>query len=201
LLRLAVDIVIDAGANRGQFAHELRDIGYKGWIVSFEPIQAEFEKLVRSFEGDAKWKGYRLALGQEEKDAEFHIHAATDFSSFLEPRSKTRISGSETVRMSRLDALFDELSSLSRDPKIFLKMDTQGYDVEVFKGASGILPHIRGLQSELSIHPLYVGMPHYLEALAEYEKAGFELVNLAVVGRRDNGALQEMNCLMQKAAA
>lgn len=76
-------------------------------------------------------------------------------------------------------------------------MDTQGYDLEVFRGASGCMEHICGVQSELSLRPLYKGMPHYLEALAAYEAAGFELFNLSVVTRLGDGALVELNCFMR----
>jgi hypothetical protein len=77
-------------------------------------------------------------------------------------------------------------------------MDTQGYDLEVFRGASGIISKILGIQSELSIQPIYRDMPHYLEALEAYESAGFELFNLSVVNRVDTGGLLEMNCFMRR---
>ena len=44
---LDINCVLDVGANRGQFAHELRAIGYGGDIISFEPVNREFEVLDR----------------------------------------------------------------------------------------------------------------------------------------------------------
>lgn len=61
------------------------------------------------------------------------------------------------------------------------------------------IQHISGLQSEISVRPLYHGMPHYLEALAVYEDAGFELFDLTVVTRTSEGGLQELNCFMKRA--
>jgi len=83
--------------------------------------------------------------------------------------------------------------------RVFLKMDTQGYDLEVFRGTSGCIDKIQGIQSELSIQALYKNMPHYLEVLEAYEAAGFDLYNLSVVNRVSNGGLLELNCFMRRA--
>lgn len=80
-------------------------------------------------------------------------------------------------------------------------MDTQGFDLEVFKGSSRCLETglIVGLQSEISIQPMYKDMPHYLETLQLYETAGFELFNLSAVTRGDDdNELIEMNCFMRR---
>jgi hypothetical protein len=69
----------------------------------------------------------------------------------------------------------------------FLKMNTQGYDLEVFKGTAGCMDKIRGIQSELSVQPLYKNMPHFLEALDAYAAAGFDPYNLSVVNRVSDG--------------
>src|ERR1700686_1867632 len=65
LTQLDVDCVLDVGANRGQFAQELRGIGYNGQIISFEPIASEFSVLRRKFANDSKWRGYQIALGSK----------------------------------------------------------------------------------------------------------------------------------------
>jgi len=75
----------------------------------------------------------------------------------------------EKISIKKLD---DELLNIIKyipNPVVFLKMDTQGYDLEVFKGASGCLDLIQGIQSELSVQPLYKNMPHYNKVLTEYE--------------------------------
>jgi hypothetical protein len=85
--------------------------------------------------------------------------------------------------------------------RIFLKMDTQGYDLEVFSGATGALDRVLGLQSELSVRPLYEGMPHYIQSLETYQSAGFDLYNLSVVNRIETGGLLELNCFMRRSGA
>jgi hypothetical protein len=78
-------------------------------------------------------------------------------------------------------------------------MDTQGFDLEAFKGAAAVHSHVVGLLSELSVQPLYAGMPHYTEALTHYESAGFELMDVFVVNRTRSGAVLEYDCLMARA--
>ncbi|MHB8423500.1 MAG: FkbM family methyltransferase [Leptospirales bacterium] len=195
---LDINCVIDVGANRGQFAGELRKIGFQGQIISFEPIKQEFDVLSQSFEKDPKWKGYQIALGSEEKKMNIHIPRLTVMSSLLDFANDRNDIECQNIEVKRLDSIFSVIARDLEKPKVFLKMDTQGYDLEVFKGSEGCMDQIRGLQSELSIQPLYKNMPHYLEALSNYEDAGFELFNLSVVSRLSGGGLIELNCFMKR---
>jgi len=200
LFDLGINCVIDVGANRGQFAAELRAIGYAGRIVSFEPLRGEFKRMAQHFASDSDWSGHQIALGSEERVMEINIPRLTVLSSLLQPIQSGPGVTTDQVDVKRLDALLPALVKGIDAPRIFLKMDTQGFDLEVFKGASGCVADILGIQSELSVQPLYVGMPHYLEALAAYEQAGFDLYNLSVVTRTPAGGLVEMNCFMKRRA-
>lgn len=198
LEQLRIDCVLDVGANEGQFAAELRGLGFTGLIRSFEPVRQAFDLLRARFAGDPRWSGFNMALGSVERSQEIVISRQSVMNSLLEPLKRGDILRREIVSVRRLDALFDSDLGDLRNRRIFLKMDTQGYDLEVFKGASGVTDLLLGLQSELSVQPLYEGMPHYLEALQTYEAAGFELYNLSVVNRTDSGGLLEVNCFMRK---
>ena len=199
LRQLRIDCVLDVGANRGQFAAELRGIGYRGHIVSFEPISSEFQALERRFNGDPKWIGYQCALGSAAAEMPLTVPRLSVMSSFLEAQVTDAMARTEMVSVKRLDELMAELPVKMANTRIFLKMDTQGFDLEVFRGASGCMDAIRGLQSELSVKPIYKNMPHYLEALARYEEAGFDLYNVSVVNRVEGGGLLELNCFMRRA--
>ncbi|MBI1180131.1 MAG: FkbM family methyltransferase [Alphaproteobacteria bacterium] len=200
LTLLDVDCVIDVGANRGQFARELRGIGYRGRIVSFEPIGSEFAIMERAFADDPHWRGLRMALGREETTLPIRVAAMSVMSSFLTERGGRAAERTEEVTVGRLDRLFPSLVEGLADPRVFLKLDTQGFDLEVFAGAAGCLDHIAGLQAELSVQPLYEAAPDYLEALGAYEAAGLELYNLSVVNRLDDGAILELNAFMRRRA-
>lgn len=191
LNRLDVDCVLDVGANRGQFAHEVRGIGYDGAIVSFEPLPEVFKELSQSFRGDTAWTGHNVALGHVEGEIVMNVPNKTVNASILD-----FVSGENTrqvpAKMRRLDSF-----SLPYK-RMFLKMDTQGFDLQAFAGATGILSRVVGLQSELSFVPLYNQMPAWRKALETYESAGFSFHNLSPVSRIDGGRIQEMNCFMTR---
>ena len=199
LLQLRIDCVLDVGANRGQFARELRGIGYDGLIISFEPIGNEFLALKEQFKNDPKWSGYQVALGSRDESLSITIPRLTVMSSLLESTVAERGARKELVKVRRLDNMLPSLMKDFDSSRVFLKMDTQGYDLEVFRGTSGCIDKIQGIQSELSIQALYKNMPHYLEVLEAYEAAGFDLYNLSVVNRVSNGGLLELNCFMRRA--
>ncbi len=196
-----INCVLDVGANRGQFSHELRAIGYRGLIVSFEPVESEYRSMQTRFADDRAWIGRQFALGSAPATLTMRVPKLTVMSSLLEPVAFEADTRSETVAVQRLDAVLPAMLAAIDRPRVFLKMDTQGYDLEVFKGASACMDLIFGLQSELSVQPLYRAMPHYLEALAMYEAAGFDLYNLSVVNRVADGGLLELNCFMKRDAA
>lgn len=200
LQQLRIDCVLDVGANRGQFASELRGIGYTGQIVSFEPVGSEFDALSARFADDEKWRGFQVALGSAEDTLTITVPELTVMSSLLEARGPDRGGRKEQVQVLRLDGLLPRLREEMGFARVFLKMDTQGYDLEVFRGAADCMDSIFGIQSELSVLPLYKNMPHYLEALQAYEAEGFDLYNLSVVNRVRDGALLELNCFMRRSA-
>jgi FkbM family methyltransferase len=199
LLRsLAVNCVLDVGANRGQFATDLRAVGYRGEIISFEPVWSEYRFLQRSFCRDRQWSGQQVALGSMNGTASLIVPEATVFSSFLSLLNPMPGTTRTEVEVRRLDGLLPSLLQHVAHPRVFLKMDTQGFDLEVFRGAENCLHWIVGLQSEISVVPIYSEMPHYLDSLYEYEENGFVLHHLAVVNRTSRQDLLELNCFMRR---
>src|SRR6516162_3730174 len=80
--RARIDLVIDVGANVGQFALALRYIGYRGEILSFEPIPDAYAALARRMRGDERWHGRPIAIGDRVGEDTFNIMASPDYSSF-----------------------------------------------------------------------------------------------------------------------
>lgn len=131
----------------------------------------------------------------------------SEFSSFLHPnkysqdvfQDQVSISASEEVKITTLDAMIHEIVRDLPAPRMYLKMDTQGYDLEVLKGAVNSINKILALQSELSVLPLYVGMPDYLQALGIFKSYGFEPAGFYPIARDpSNQALIEIDCVMVK---
>lgn len=193
LQRLEVDCVIDVGANRGQFGGHLRGIGYRGWIVSFEPSREDFDTL--RYRLDDRWTAFPVALGSESGSRMFNLTARSVNNSFLLPVSE-RIEATEVVQTSRLDEMLDRIIATTGARRLFLKVDTQGFDLEVVRGAGNRINDVVGLLSEVSVRPLYQQMPHYLDSLREYESRGFTLHSLHVVTRNPSDEVVEYDCLM-----
>ena len=201
----AVDCVIDAGANIGQYARELRASGFRGRIVSFEPLPSAHAELVRAAHGDPEWRVRPLALGREEGEATLYDCGTSVLASLHRPApllhervpSAPMVPEQVHVRVARLDGLLEGLLEGLASRRVFLKMDTQGSDLDVFAGASGCLDRIVGLQSELSVLPLYEGMPDYMTALSAFRGAGFEVTGFFPVFRlKPELVLGEFDCVM-----
>jgi len=184
LLRsLGVDLVIDIGANEGQYARELRRLGFRGYIVSYEPQAAPFAILARSAAADKHWDTRNLALGSEPSRLALNLAGNSVSSSFLEmlPAHLDAAPGSafvgrETVEVTTLDDAWSALAALGSRP--YLKLDVQGYEWQVLAGARAMLGQMAALQVELSLVPLYassLGFTGHVDALAE---RGFELASV-----------------------
>ena len=180
---LGVNCVLDVGAHHGEYARQLRDYGYEGRIVSFEPVASSFARLADAAARDRDWRVHHAALGAEEGTAELNVAADERLSSFLSPSAAPltpalAVEERETVRVRTLDGVVDEAVAGIREPRLFLKMDTQGWDREVLRGASASLPRIFGLQSEAAVLPLYEGMTSYLDAIRELGELGYDLTGV-----------------------
>ena len=155
----AVDAVIDVGANEGQYGSSLRARGFRGPILSFEPGVHAFGALERTAAGDAAWHTERLALGAESRERTLYVPEESVYASFLPLNDRGRAQlgehslSEETVTVRRLDEATGPVLPLSAR-RMLLKIDTQGFDLEVFAGASGLLERVVALQVELPMQPL-----------------------------------------------
>ena len=202
--QLEINCVLDVGAHVGQYGRFLRNLGYTGRIVSFEPVSANFSRLEQQRAGDARWSARRIALGDREGTMPMNVACVTQFSSFLSPSQYSLdefagysdVERIETVQMSRLDRVFPQLVDGLHEPRVFLKLDTQGYDINVLEGAGECLSHIAALQSELSVKPLYDGMTDYLHAMSYLNRKGFEPTGVFPVVRDKHLRIMEFDCVM-----
>lgn len=178
-----ISLVLDVGANSGQYASRLRSAGYTGRIVSFEPLTAAFSDLERNSAKDPKWEVRRLALGDTDGEAEINIAGNSYSSSLLEMGERHLQSapesayvGTEQILEAKLDSIWSEIP---RDGEIvFMKLDVQGFEMAVLRGAKTSLEQVTGVQAELSLVPLYEGAPTYLELISYLGERGFRLAGL-----------------------
>jgi FkbM family methyltransferase len=198
---LNINCVIDVGANRGQFASTLRDIGYRGQIRSFEPLPGEFAFLSRRFKDDLYWRGINVALGKCEGVTNFNqVINSTELSSFNQLKPCDRSVRVIPVPVKRLDAIWEDVIEGIINPRVFLKCDTQGFDYEVISGAENVIGSILGLQSEIVVSsPYYEKTTPYHMNLAKYEQLGFSLMG-TFDGAFCNktGSVGEMDCILAR---
>lgn len=204
---LGVDLLIDVGANEGQFVSRIRRAGFEGRVVSFEPLPAAFARLAEGAAADPNWECLPVALGRVRETRVLYEARATVLSSML-PSSRfaaeiferqADVANRIDVEVRTLDEMWPEITRGAPAPRCFLKMDTQGFDLEVFHGAAPRLDSIWGLQSELSMRALYEGMPSHLDALASYRAAGFGETGFFPVFRDESTLLLgEVDCVLAR---
>lgn len=178
--RFGIDTLFSVGANRGQYALELRKTGYGRRIISFEPLKSAFSVLAQNAANDPKWTVNNYALGNEDSTGVINVAGNSYSSSLLEmlpahyesaPHSK--YVGQEDIVVRKLDSIFDEFAS-DKD-KIMLKIDTQGYEKHVLEGAMNSLDKIKVIQLEISVVPLYKDEILFVDMLHYMEEKGFKL--------------------------
>ena len=160
-----IDLVLDIGANIGQFSTDLRHFGYKGRIVSFEPLSSAHAMVEKSAKTDPLWDVHeRSAIGDSD--------------------------GSEKVKLYKLDTAGPKY--IDQATNTFVKIDTQGFEWQVIQGAEKVLPRIKGILCETSIMPLYEGQHLWLEMITKFEDLGYTLwsIQKGFSDERDGRSLQ-----------
>ena len=180
-----IDLILDVGANVGQYGMLLRRLGYSGKIVSFEPLSSAYSQLKAASQKDSLWEvAPRTAIGNENSQISLNISANSQSSSVLNildshvnAASNSAYIDSEKVELNRLDTVARDYLNKDRN-SAFLKIDVQGFEKQVIEGATNILPRIKGIQTEMSLIPLYQGQLLYKEMIELLDKLGYELYSV-----------------------
>jgi FkbM family methyltransferase len=205
LSKLRVDCVLDVGANVGQYHDFLRHrVLYDGPIVSFEPVSRHVELLRERSRDDRNWHIEGYALGSQDGAMPINVMASDQFSSFLEPDNakvhdyaKLNVPCStETVTVRTLDVVLPVLQERLGFDRPYLKLDTQGFDIEVLRGGGDSLSAVRALQTEASVIGIYKGMPGYMDTIRYLDGCGFDITGLYAVSRDSSLRLVEFDCVM-----
>ena len=189
-----VNLIFDVGANAGQFGVLLREIGFDGKIISFEPLSDAREILLNISKNDPLWQiALQTAIGEENGEIEIQIAGNSQSSSVLDmldthvraaPDSK--YIGKEKVALRTLDSIAPNY--MDSNSIAFIKIDTQGYETQVMNGAKKLMSQIVGLQVEISLVPLYKGQCLFDEMLKKLKNDGFELWSISTVFSDPNTA-------------
>ncbi len=200
-----VDCVFDVGANYGQYAEMLRrKAGFQGLIISFEPMPAAAAALREKAKGQSNWVIEEMALAANDGHSSFNIMKASQFSSLSEPRhdevdifrERNRVEGAVSVKTENLATAYRRLKATHRFQRPFLKLDTQGSDVEIVSSAKSVLREFIGLQSELAVKRLYANSGDFRTAITLYQEGGFLLSAFVPNNAGQFPQLIETDCIM-----
>jgi FkbM family methyltransferase len=193
--------VIDIGANVGQFGIDIRRNGFQGQIISFEPVKEIFTELSKTIKRFQPWEAFQLGLGSCNSQQTINISGNSGLSSsLLEMRSihlnnypESATISTQVVTITNID---DQLNALGIDPrKVLLKLDVQGFEAEVLKGAAKSLSKIPLCFLEVSIVPLYEGEITFLHILNLLSESGHEVVDIFRGLKTKNGQLLQVDIL------
>ena len=181
--RTDINLVLDIGACDGDFARFLRKhVGYTGKIISFEPTRSTFAALSNRMSHDRNWSGFNFGLSDTNGIASLNTYGERrDFNSILELKEKDAAShgvdmtarSAERIEIRTLDAIWGGLVEGIEVPRIHLKIDTQGHDPAVVRGATGHITDVVGLQSEVPAIQIYEGMQPMHEIIRTLSDLGF----------------------------
>jgi FkbM family methyltransferase len=193
-----IDMIFDIGANTGQFGELMYKLGYKGRMVSFEPLQSAYDILLKNCTDIEGWEAAeKCAIGSEDGEIEMHISENSISSSALEmldvhtdaaPGSK--YISTEKTKINKLDSVFDRYSKGSVN--VLVKIDTQGYEENVLNGSHESISKIKGFHIEMSLVKLYEGQALFEEIYKRITGYGFEMFGIqpAFVNKESGRVLQ-----------
>jgi FkbM family methyltransferase len=193
-----IDLILDIGANTGQFSGMIFKLGYKGKIVSFEPLSSAYEILKKKSERFSNWTvAEQCAIGEEDGKIEINISKNSISSSVLKILTEhvsaapnSEFIGSEKVKIYKLDTIAEKYSGDAKS--IFVKIDTQGFEEKILNGSSEFIKKVKGLLIETSLVPLYEGQALFPQIYDRITKQGFELTGVqpAFINKETGRVLQ-----------
>lgn len=197
LKEFEVDLVLDIGANKGQFAQGLFNYGYKNQIISFEPIKVLNDTLKRKSLNISQWHIYEpCCLGELESQTVIKISNLMGNSSVLPIKSsKYNVENSHYVKEESVPQInlgsLNSNSIVKNSQRVFIKMDIQGYEYEVLKGLKDKIDYnIIGFILELSLIELYENQKNYLLVCQLLKDFGYDLVYVVPESIRKNRMIQ-----------
>jgi len=178
-----INTLFDIGANTGQYAKRMKELGYSNRIISFEPLKGAFEDLKKAALKDNNWIVNNYALGNEDGKSIINIAGNSQSSSILhmlpmhlESAPESKYMAQEEIEIKKLDSIFNSFTN--KEDRVMLKIDTQGYEKNVIDGAMASLSRIMIIQVEMSIVPLYENEMLFIDMIKYLDNKGFQLFSL-----------------------
>lgn len=175
-----IDVIFDIGANTGQYASQMFNLKFNGKIISFEPLSSAYKSLSIAAAKNKNWITENMAIGDMDGEIEINVSENSYSSSILsmlpkhlEHAPESKYVNTEKTAIHKLDTVYSNF--VKNGEKVFLKIDTQGYEKSVLDGATKILENVTGIQIEMSLVPLYSNGILFQEMLSFLQSKGFSL--------------------------
>jgi len=206
LRQLGITHVIDIGANRGQYGRLLRRLGFRGRIISFEPVHECYESISEVATADGNWEVHQLALGDADGVVVINVMSDDVFSSLLQPSAvgremfpaDNRVTKSESVWLRRLGPLVSSFVQANEWARTHFKSDAQGSEPAILRGLGDSLTQLPSLQIEVSLVGIYEGQAGYQEVLRPLHELGYELTAFYPVARDSSLRIVEADVLLRR---
>jgi len=171
--------IIDVGANTGQFARQYLALFPRARVMSYEPLASAFEGLSRWAATEPRVTPFNVAVGDAEGKLQMHEHVHQNVSSSLLPATQTSIdiwpAQAEQRRVEVRVATLDELlRGVPLDRDVLVKLDVQGYEDRVIRGAGETLRQAAAAIIEVNLDTLYEGQAQFKDIVAGLDAAGLQ---------------------------
>ncbi len=196
-----LDTVLDIGANVGQYGSSLRSSGFRGQIISCEPLTDAYNRLAHRAAEDPSWMGVNSAVGAATGTLDINVSANSYSSSIMSMTEAHRRAAPDSEYIGSLrvpvTTVRDLVAEHALDPRrALLKIDTQGYETAVLDGTGGLLGEFAAVQLELSLVPLYDGQELFPELTGRMAASGYTIYALDCgFGDRQTGRMLQCDAL------
>lgn len=165
-LNFSPKTIFDIGAARGQWSQAARMVFPEAQIYAFEPINESYKMMQERMKHDNCFRAFNFALSDETTKISFGLNSFHDSSSILKMTEAHKIEFKQTEKEEIIDIDTFRLDSIKEinivDP-VFLKIDVQGAELMVLRGAEKIFDKIDGIQMELNFENFYESQATYIE--------------------------------------
>ncbi len=177
LHKYEINLILDIGASEGQYVGMLRNIGYEGKIVSFEPIKEIHDLIVKKSKKDKKWTVYdRLVISEVDGAVEFNISNDSVSSSVLNPKSNNPFKIKSIRKEKVISKPLENVIKSNNYSNFLLKIDAQGLEEEILRSARDQLKKAKLIQLEASFKEIYENEKTFFEIYSYLQKEGFDLI-------------------------
>lgn len=203
ILKIKKPVIFDVGAYDGHTASNYKAFFPQSKVYSFEPSGPAFKEL----QSNTKWMQdmeiFNFALGSESGVSDFFVNSFGPTNSLLKPDALANetwgrdvYSGTtaEKINVKTLDDFVKETGISTID---ILKMDTQGTELEILRGASDAIKKglIKMVYMEVITLPTYENQPGLRRTMNALEDMGFFLYNLYNLSSKRNGHLRQLDAI------